>query len=52
MKKILTVLVLTTGLLFAENAGAQIKIGYIRIDDMVGLMPETSKIDSLIELLH
>jgi outer membrane protein len=49
MKKFLTVIVLTTGLLFANNADAQIKIGYIRIDDMVGLMPETAKIDSLLE---
>jgi outer membrane protein len=49
MKKILTVTVLTMGLLFANNADAQIKIGYIRIDDMVGLMPETTKIDSLLE---
>lgn len=49
MKKILSVIVLGAGLLFAADAGAQIKIGYIRIDDMVGLMPETQKIDSLLE---
>ena len=49
MKKILSVIVLGAGLLFAANAGAQMKIGYIRIDDMVGLMPETQKIDSLLE---
>ena len=49
MKKILSVIVLSAGLLFAADAGAQIKIGYIRIDDMVGLMPETQKIDSLLE---
>ena len=49
MKKILPLIVLGAGLLFAANAGAQMKVGYIRIDDMVGLMPETQKIDSLLE---
>ena len=37
------------GLLIAASAGAQMKIGYISIDNMVALMPETAKIDSLIE---
>lgn len=49
MKKLLSVIVLSAGLLFAADAGAQIKIGYIKIDDMVSLMPETAKIDSLLE---
>jgi outer membrane protein len=49
MKKILSLFVLSAGLLFATNAGAQMKIGYIKIDDMVSLMPETAKIDSLLE---
>jgi outer membrane protein len=49
MKKFLTVIVLTSGLLFAKNAGAQMKIGYIKIDDMVALMPETAKLDSIME---
>ncbi len=49
MKKFLTAVVLATGLLFANNANAQIKIGYIRIDDMVSIMPETAKIDSVLE---
>jgi outer membrane protein len=49
MKRIITVLVLSAGLLAAGNAGAQIKIGYIRIDEMVQLMPETAKLDSLLE---
>ena len=49
MKKFLSVIVLSAVLLFAGNAGAQIKIGYIKIDDMVSLMPETAKIDSLLE---
>jgi outer membrane protein len=49
MKKILTAVVLATGLMFANNADAQMKIGYIKIDDMVSIMPETAKIDSLLE---
>jgi outer membrane protein len=49
MKRIISVLVLTAGLLAAGNAGAQMKIGYIRIDEMVQLMPETAKLDSLLE---
>jgi outer membrane protein len=49
MKKILSVVVLTATLLLAADAGAQTKIGYIRIDDVVALMPETAKIDSVLE---
>jgi outer membrane protein len=49
MKKFLTVLALATGLLFAGGASAQVKIGYIRIDDMVSLMPEAGKLDSLLQ---
>jgi outer membrane protein len=49
MKKIFTVLVLAAGLLFAGSANAQSKIGYIRIDNVIGLMPETAKIDSILE---
>lgn len=49
MKKFLTAVVLVMGVLFAGNAGAQTKIGYIKIDDMVAIMPETQKIDSLLE---
>ncbi len=40
MKKFLTAVVMATGILIANNANAQTKIGYIRIDDIVGLMPE------------
>src|SRR5215467_9821500 len=47
MKKIISVIVITCGFLFATTAKAQ-KIGYIRVDDMVGLMPETAKIDTLL----
>lgn len=49
MKKFLTVIVLAAGLLFAGNANAQTKFGYISIENIVGLMPETAKIDSTLE---
>ncbi len=49
MKKILIVLVLASGVFFSNNAAAQMKIGYIRIDDIVGLMPETAGLDSLLD---
>jgi len=40
-------MVLVVGLTIAGNA--QTKIGYISIDNMVRLMPETGRIDSLLE---
>ena len=49
MKKFLTVVALATGIFFAGNAGAQMKAGYISVDNMVGLMPETARVDSLLE---
>lgn len=49
MKKILSVIVLSAGLLFAGSVSAQMKAGYISVDNMVGIMPETAKIDSLLE---
>lgn len=43
-------MIVSAGILFATEAGAQaIKIGYIKMDDMVSLMPETAKLDSLLE---
>ena len=48
MKRIFTVLVVAMGLV-AGSASAQIKIGYIRIDDMVSLMPETGKVDTMLK---
>jgi outer membrane protein len=48
MKKFLPLIVLATGLLIAGHADAQ-KIGYIHVDNIVGLMPETAKIDSTIQ---
>ncbi|MFZ9387699.1 MAG: OmpH family outer membrane protein [Chitinophagaceae bacterium] len=47
MKKLFSVFVLVVGLTIAGNA--QTKIGYISIDNMVRLMPETGRIDSLLE---
>jgi outer membrane protein len=49
MKKIISILVITCGLLAATTTQAQTKIGYIRIDDMVSLMPEAGKIDTLLQ---
>lgn len=49
MKKLLTVIVLAAGLLFAGKANAQVKIGYIQMDAMVSLMPETAGLDSLLQ---
>jgi len=49
MKRIFTVAAFTLGILFAGEASAQTKIGYISVDNMVGLMPETAKLDSLLE---
>jgi len=48
MKKIIPSLIVVCGLLTATISKAQTKIGYIRIDDMVSLMPETAKIDTLL----
>lgn len=49
MKKIISVLVIACGLLTATISKAQTKLGYIRIDDMVSLMPDAAKIDTLLQ---
>ena len=49
MKKILTVIAVISALSFSVTAGAQSKFGYISVDNMVGLMPETAKLDSLLQ---
>jgi len=51
MKK-LKVFVLAASLIIAGNAMAQTKIVYIRIDDMVSLMPEVPRIDSLLKIFQ
>jgi outer membrane protein len=48
MKNFFTVMMVAIGLI-AGSASAQTKIGYIRMDDMVALMPETGKIDTMIQ---
>ena len=48
MKK-LKVLIVVAGLLIAGSASSQVKIGYINLDNVVALMPETKKvIDTLL----
>lgn len=49
MKK-LKVLAIVVSLLVTGSAMAQTKFGYIRVDDVVALMPATAKLDSLLEL--
>ena len=51
MKK-LKVLVLAASLMITGSAMSQTKIGYIRIDDMVSLMPEIPRIDSLLKIFQ
>src|SRR5678809_1613011 len=50
MKKVISLVVIACGLLAATNASAQAKIGYIRIDDLVSLMPEAAKIDTQLQV--
>ena len=49
MKKITAIVVLAV-LLFAGSVQAQNKTGYIRVDEMVYLMPEIKKIDTLLAI--
>lgn len=49
MKKIFTVVLVALGLAFSVNSEAQTKLGYISVDNMVGLLPETAKLDSIME---
>jgi len=49
MKRLFTIVSVAVGLLIAGNAGAQLKIGYISVDQMVGIMPETARLDSLMD---
>ena len=48
MKK-LKLFTLALGLLIGVGAGSQMKAAFISIDNMVALMPETGKIDSLLD---
>lgn len=49
MKKIITGILLFAGFFISGTANAQTKFGYISIENIVGLMPETAKIDSTLE---
>lgn len=51
MKKITAIIVLAAGL-FAGSVNAQNKTGYIRVDDMVSLMPDLKKIDTLLSIFQ
>jgi len=53
MKKFFTVAVIAMSFLMAANeAGAQVKIGYISSQDLLGVMPETRKADSSLQQLR
>ena len=47
MKKIIAIFVLAAGLV-SGTVQAQSKFGFIRVDEMVSLMPELKKIDTLL----
>src|SRR5258705_6925444 len=50
MKKIISIVVIACGLLVAgTNANSQTKIGYMSIDQMVSIMPEAAKLDTLLQ---
>jgi outer membrane protein len=50
MKKVFLVIAIAGGFLLANNSvQAQTKIGYFSLDQMVQLLPEYSKVDSLLE---
>lgn len=49
MKKVFTVVLIAACMLFAGTAQSQMKSGYISVDVVVSLMPETGKVDSLIQ---
>jgi outer membrane protein len=50
MKKIISVVVIACGLLVAgTNANSQNKLAYMSIDQMVSIMPEAAKIDTLLQ---
>ena len=48
MKRTFTAAILIIAILFAAPARAQVKIGYISVDNMVSLMPEAQSLDSLL----
>jgi outer membrane protein len=49
MKKFFTAAFVVIALSMANAADAQMKIGYISVDNMVGLMPDLTKIDTMLQ---
>ena len=49
MKQVLTAIAIVGLLTFSSAVNAQVKIGYINVDNVIALMPETAKLDSLLE---
>lgn len=45
MKKLIVAVVMVFGLFINKNASAQTKIGYISLDELIGVMPEAEKAD-------
>ena len=48
MKKFVVILAVTGLFAFANAAQAQIKIGYINVENVLSLMPEVGKLDSIL----
>jgi len=48
MKKFFTVCAVAVSVLYSIDANAQTKIGYVSVDYVVSLIPETAKLDSII----
>lgn len=48
MKKLVAIFAVAGLLFFVGTANAQVKIGYINVDNVISLMPEVSKIDSIL----
>jgi outer membrane protein len=49
MKQVLTAIAIVGLLTFTSAVNAQVKIGYINVDNVVALMPEAAKLDSILE---
>jgi outer membrane protein len=49
MKKLFTIAAMVMAVLFAGSANSQSKMGYISVDNIVSLMPEVARLDSLLE---
>jgi outer membrane protein len=49
MKRILTVMTVVTAIFLSATASAQTKFGYVSVETVFRRMPETAKLDSLLE---